>query len=674
MDGPQPLSPTELEFENGHRAIAVHVPAGATGAQILASLGLEPERPVILLLGGADSLDDSVTPRLFQLLGRGAARSAIETGEAEDGTAGKTAWIMDGGTRSGVMQQMGLAIADEGRKAPLIGVAPEAKVLVPGQAPPAGADGRALLDPNHSQFVLTPGSDFGAETDVMFRIIEAVAAPVVTVVAGGGPVTRQDVTQAVRRRLPLIVLEGTGGLADEVVQASRAHSAAAPPQTIVEPRLAEIIEDGRVCVFPKDANARELRQVLLHFLSARPKDALLNEAWREFAVFDRNATTQQKAFHIMQNAVLWMAVATTALALLHKAILNPPSLKDTSLPVLQAWPWLSEARQNLATLNSNGRAPIDWLRWPILALPIVTAVLTTVGNRFRPGNRWIFLRTAAEGIKREIYLYRARAGAYGDNSGSTDTAEETLAARLADITQKLARTEVNRLGLDPEPGEIPPRQVLAEGDDGLSFLVPKQYVASRLQDQLEFYRRKARKLDRQLTLYQIGMFISGAIGSLLVAVGLDLWTALTAGLVATFTGILAYQQTENTLIKYNLSKADLERILDWWTALDSEEKKDQGNIDRLVTATEDALQGELTGWVQQMQDTLANLSQQTAQQTSTPARGQTGNGQPPAQPRAPQPAPAGNAPVGAAPHADAAAAPPGANPHAPPPPVQPPRP
>src|SRR5207302_224136 len=124
-------------------------------------------------------------------------------------------------------------------------------------------------------------------------------------------------------------------------------------------------------------------------------------------------------------------------------------------------------------------------------------------NRFRPGNRWIFLRSASEGIKREIFLYRARAGAYGDNSGTTETAEETLALKLADIKQKLARTEVNRLGLDRYEGEIPPREVLAASDDGINFLNPKQYVSFRLQDQLAFYRRTTRKLDRQLTLYQI---------------------------------------------------------------------------------------------------------------------------------------------------------------------------
>src|SRR5262245_23263005 len=122
MDPQAPPPVTQIPFPNGNTATAVRAPADAPGEQILAWLDLDRTRPLILLFGGADSLDEGVKPRLFQLLGRGVARSAVETGEAEDDKAGKSAWIIDGGTRSGVMEQMGLAVADEGRKAPVVGV------------------------------------------------------------------------------------------------------------------------------------------------------------------------------------------------------------------------------------------------------------------------------------------------------------------------------------------------------------------------------------------------------------------------------------------------------------------------------------------------------------------------------------------------------------------------
>jgi dipeptidase len=88
---------------------------------------------------------------------------------------------------------------------------------------------------------------------------------------------------------------------------------------------------------------------------------------------------------------------------------------------------------------------------------------------------------------------------------------------------------------------------------------------------------------------------------------LELWVALATGLVAAFTTFLGYQQVENTLMKYNQAATNLANVRAWWTALSTEEKADQKNIDSLVGHTEEILASELTGWVQQMQDALAKL-------------------------------------------------------------------
>ena len=50
----------------------------------------------------------------------------------------------------------------------------------------------------------------------------------------------------------------------------------------------------------------------------------------------------------------------------------------------------------------------------------------------------------------------------------------------------------------------------------------------------------------------------------------------------------------------------------WWMALSAEEQADQKNVDKLVEYTEKAIAGELTGWVQQMQDVLAALHAEQA--------------------------------------------------------------
>ena len=61
---------------------------------------------------------------------------------------------------------------------------------------------------------------------------------------------------------------------------------------------------------------------------------------------------------------------------------------------------------------------------------------------------------------------------------------------------------------------------------------------------------------------------------------------------------------------YNQAATNLSNIKTWWLALPDEKKKkteNNKNIEELVEHTETALQNELSGWVRQMEDVLADL-------------------------------------------------------------------
>ena len=90
----------------------------------------------------------------------------------------------------------------------------------------------------------------------------------------------------------------------------------------------------------------------------------------------------------------------------------------------------------------------------------------------------------------------------------------------------------------------------------------------------------------------------------------ELWIALTTAVEGAFTTFLEYKQVENTLVKYNQTATDLANIKAWWVALTNQKKQDPSNIKNLVENTENILQTELTGWVQQMEDALAKLKAQ----------------------------------------------------------------
>src|SRR6185369_17195084 len=145
------------------------------------------------------------------------------------------------------------------------------------------------------------------------------------------------------------------------------------------------------------------------------------------------------------------------------------------------------------------------------------------------------------------------------------------------------------------------------GDDGFSYLTPDRYVEVRLGDQLNYFKKKAVKLEKVLKALYWSTFLVGGVGTYLAAVNQQVWIALTTAVVAAIGTYLGFSQTENTLTKYNQAATDLANVRTWWNALSAEEQALQQNIDSLVEHTEQVLQSELDGWVQQMQNALAEL-------------------------------------------------------------------
>ena len=166
----------------------------------------------------------------------------------------------------------------------------------------------------------------------------------------------------------------------------------------------------------------------------------------------------------------------------------------------------------------------------------------------------------------------------------------------------------------PNQDIIPPQNSVAPDDDGLSALSPESYINNRLEDQLNYYTNKVKKLEKRLKTLQWSIYIIGGLGTFLAAAGLELWIALTTAFVTALTTHMEYQQIESTLIKYNQSATDLFSVRTWWIALSETEQAKQYNIDQLVGQTERILQSEFRGWMKEMQETLADLKKQQGEE------------------------------------------------------------
>lgn len=207
---------------------------------------LEIPNLVISVTGGAKSF--VLKPRLKEVFRRGLIKAAKST----------SAWIITGGTNAGVMKHVGEAVKEQEitfgseDKVNVIGVASWGIVdrkdsliatkdkngLYPAMYRMENVPGSsgALLDSNHSHFLLVDNGTegkYGVEIDLRSRFEEAVmkvktdsrsaagaiGVPVVLLVLEGGPNTVRTMCELIKKKIPAVVVDGSGRAADVVAYA-----------------------------------------------------------------------------------------------------------------------------------------------------------------------------------------------------------------------------------------------------------------------------------------------------------------------------------------------------------------------------------------------------------------------------------------------------------------------
>ncbi len=267
----------------------------------LAAIGLRGPRPVLILVGGAASLDGGVAAQLLPLF-TGLVPLLDRLGVA----------VIDGGTPFGVMALMGTARQRAAGGFPLIGIAPRGRVDAPAGIPPGGQGGssalasdasggcfhpdqaeaevpvagpkgplpepaprpdrgdiepRVTLDPHHSHFLLVPGERWGDESPWLTAAAECLAGGQgsLMLVAGGGEVTRRDVLHRLRQRGRVLALAGSGGTADALVAWCRGGQ---------PPPLAELMgaDHARIEVLDLMAARDQMPRLLARAFSTRKRE------------------------------------------------------------------------------------------------------------------------------------------------------------------------------------------------------------------------------------------------------------------------------------------------------------------------------------------------------------------------------------------------------------------
>lgn len=241
-------SSLDLTFANGRTARAVYVQTRAELPIALSQIGLRHSTPALVIIGGASNLSSADYQRLENLFVELLAPLAEELGMV----------VIDGGTDAGVMQLMGVARAKTGASFPLVGVAPMGKVQIPGNPNAAHP-----LEPHHTHFVLVPGSQWGDESPWIAETASVLSdtAPSVTILMNGGNVSLKDVQESVSEERMVIVIAGTGRLADQIADAMQ------NPHHETQSALTLVLETGSFKLFELSKSTVSLKAFLKRHFS-----------------------------------------------------------------------------------------------------------------------------------------------------------------------------------------------------------------------------------------------------------------------------------------------------------------------------------------------------------------------------------------------------------------------
>ena len=187
------------------RRIAVSAAPGSVD-HLLGQLDLPTQATTLVVNGGTS--DEAEFPEAEV---SAALRVAVEVLAARLGPV-----IVSGGTDAGLFRLLGTTVAELGFPGPVIGVVPAGKITRVNGTP---------LEPHHSHVLMVDADAWGGETPTMLEVCRALGrrGRVLALVAGGGQQTMVEIDGHRSDGRPVIVLAGTGRLADDL--ASSGHMA-----------------------------------------------------------------------------------------------------------------------------------------------------------------------------------------------------------------------------------------------------------------------------------------------------------------------------------------------------------------------------------------------------------------------------------------------------------------
>lgn len=569
-------------------------------------------KAVVLIVGGTEIEDTELQTRLVQLFRRGLAYAAVQD----------EILIIAENTQDQATAALGKALLERSEKALLLGIVNEKQITVPEQDEVDDSDNEQNMAKfNCTHLILLKDTTSESEVDILHKLAEEFSqdVPVLMILVNESPMAKDEVLRCVRQGWPILVIEGSGGLADKIQQEFqvkknyirklselRSHNTVQPeppPPFISDLVLTEIIDEGNLHFFPITAMPEKLELSIGLMLEEKN---ILNQAQAQQRIYSKEADRQEKMFLQLQNSILLLGVLIIALAAIET--------------------FYTQMMSGILLSFSIGGFKTNVLFILLVVMTLLFTLLIAGTNRFNPRDKWVTLQTASGAINREMFHYRTHTNIYSDVQIflNRTTRETTLSRMLEAITRQFVEGSLDyKLFPDPSKSKKSSRKQAGSASantkqrlsaNNLStYLPPNRYIAERVEDQIAFYKDRSARLARRLTLWQWIILVMGAVSTLLAALQLQITITVTTAVVIAAVAYLEYTQLSNRLRQYNYAILALTNIHNWWLALDTAQA-DQDNIDKLVDHVETSLQNERAGRVQQMQTALTELREQQFKQ------------------------------------------------------------
>ena len=459
----------------------------------LRTLGLSSSHPVVAVFGStaalAPELGAALAPSMRALLQAAADHDAV---------------VVTGGTDSGIFHLLGTCVAGVQPTPLLVGVAPAGRI----RSTPSSDDGDGLagIEPHHRTVVLAPGARWGDETGVLSLLVSAVSKDLIAVgvLVGGGDVTRVELREHLSRGRPVIVLRGSGRLADEVADGSLRSG-----------------EDGDLAALVAAGDIRVVDVVHGPAALVREVEGLLGPVRR------RGLRARVPAMAAWPR---WRAVAAPLTSLIGRDPVDEyPALRGALqaadrvvVPALRESDAIAQREQNrhrwYVTLGLIGGlatttlgAVQSWLvsaAWPGVAVATVgaaTSGLLTVSRRQGSLDAYVVARTRAERLRSLCFEFLSTGPMLG---------EDESRARLADLREETARRQYG-LGSGPAPAAAapqptapapatqapapaPPRDPDGDGSAAWREQLLDLYRRHRIDEQATWYAERTRQYESAL--------------------------------------------------------------------------------------------------------------------------------------------------------------------------------